>query len=219
MEIPQALPHWSQRALPKPQIGLLHDLLKTSNSFPLLLGRQSFTSLTGLQDLAVSCLTASNSPKSYLHCATHMHICTHAHTNVHINVHEHSWTQAHACMHTKIHAHECSIHTHKQMYIQRTHPDSLGLEIPQNTWPPFLRFALYQISHQLSLKIPTHMHTHTYPGTHNTKHVHTHTCSHTCTHTYTNTLKHICSLSPLTPIDLSGPEQMLLLPGSLLEKP
>lgn len=137
MEIPQALPHWSQRALPKPQIGLLHDLLKTFNSFPILLGRPSPTSLTGLQDLAVSCpcplsgLTAGNSPNPistvphtrHMHTSTYVHMHTQTYTLMYMSTHTHTHGHKHIHACTQKYMNTVYIHTNKCTYrgLIRTH--------------------------------------------------------------------------------------------------
>lgn len=128
IEIPQALPHWSHRALPEPQIGLLHDLLKTFNSFLLLLERQSPTFLTGLQDLTDSCpyplsgLTAGNSPNPistvlhthYMHTSTYVHMHTQIYTLMYISIHEHKHIDA--CTQKYMHMNAVYIHTNKCTY-------------------------------------------------------------------------------------------------------
>lgn len=147
MEIPHALPHWSQRALPKPQIGLLRDLFKTFSSFPLLLGRQSPTSFTGLRDLVVSCpyplsgLTAGNSPNPdsivphtrHMHTSTYIHMHTQTYTLMYMSTHTHTQT----CTHKHAHKNTCTgmQYTYTQTNVhtyERILTDSLGLEIPQS---------------------------------------------------------------------------------------
>lgn len=203
MEIPQALPHWSQSALPKPQIGLLHDLLKTFNSFPLLLGRWSPTSFTGLQDLVVSCPypLSGNSPNPdstvtntrHMHKSTYVHMHTQTYTLVYMSTHTH--THAHTCTHKHKHMHMNTVYIHKNKCTYR------GLIRPWNPSKHLASFpqirCLPNIPQTFLEDTYTHAYTYIHRYTQHTQSTYTHTCSHTCTriHKYAQTHMHTVPLN------------------------